>query len=117
MSVQFISGIIDIAFGIFHVFFWKLFDWPDSLAPSGRINEGVTQILNIMLSYVFFVAGCALIAGGEASGDQVALAASGFWLIRLGLQPVFFDWRDQRSIALMILFATAFVSHVAIVVR
>lgn len=51
----------NIGLGIFHLLFWRLFGWPDSLRPSGQVNMAITQTLNLMLSYGFFALAIGLI--------------------------------------------------------
>jgi hypothetical protein len=50
-----ICGIYNLAFAIFHIMFWKLFNWKDDLAKLRAGNRAVMQILNIRLIYVFLL--------------------------------------------------------------
>lgn len=50
-----IGGIYCLAFAFFHLAFWRLFDWKSELPKLNSINRGVLQVLNIRLTYVFFV--------------------------------------------------------------
>jgi hypothetical protein len=50
-----IGGIYCLAFAIFHLAFWRLFDWKNELPKLNSINRGVLQVLNLRLTYVFFV--------------------------------------------------------------
>ncbi len=82
------------AFALFHVGFWKLFDWPRSLRPAGSVNVAVMQILNLRLSYVFLAVGalCLLYPADLRTtplGRAVLLGMSGFWLGRTIEQFVF----------------------------
>ncbi len=44
-----------MAFAIFHLAFWKLFDWKRELPKLKPVNRGVLQVLNLRLTYVFLV--------------------------------------------------------------
>jgi hypothetical protein len=51
----YIGGFYCLAFEIFHLAFWKLFDWKNELPKLQSVNRGVMQVLNIRLTYVFLV--------------------------------------------------------------
>ncbi|HTE41113.1 MAG TPA: hypothetical protein VK629_09790 [Steroidobacteraceae bacterium] len=107
------AGLYDLAFAGFHIAFWQLFHWPDSLAPSGRLNSAVTQTLNVMLSYVFIVAGIALIALAALDRDAVFLAAAGagFWALRALLQPILFGMQSRLSPTMFVIFVFGATLH------
>jgi hypothetical protein len=50
-----IGGVYCLAFALFHLAFWRLFNWKTELPKLNSINRGVLQVLNIRLTYVFFV--------------------------------------------------------------
>jgi len=52
-SIVLICGFYSIGFAIFHLFFWKLFDWKNDLKKLKFGNKAIMQILNIRLIYVF----------------------------------------------------------------
>ena len=45
------AGVFNLALAAFHLLFWRLFGWPESLAATGVVNRGVTQILNLALAW------------------------------------------------------------------
>lgn len=49
----FICGLHSIFFAVFHITFWKLFQWRDDLKKLALANKTIMQILNIMLIYIF----------------------------------------------------------------
>jgi hypothetical protein len=96
------AGGIDIGFAVFHLLFWRIFDWPDRLRGSGRINAAITQTLNWVLIYVFAVYGGYLLSVGISGGPSSPLlpaAGAGFWALRTLLQPVLFPMRNLASMA------------------
>ena len=58
--VIFICGIHSIAFAIFHVLFWKLFNWKTDLKKITYTNRPIIQILNIRAIYFFLFILCFL---------------------------------------------------------
>jgi len=54
-NLIYIGGIYCLIFAIFHLAFWKLFDWKNDLPKLKSVNRGVIQVLNLRLTYVFFV--------------------------------------------------------------
>lgn len=107
------SGLIDLAFGTFHVLFWRLLDWPDGLKGSGRINAAITQTLNAVLIYTFFAYGGAVLwLGGSGGAPSLLLVAgAGFWILRSGLQPLLFPMGNRVSAILFVLFLMASATH------
>ncbi len=108
------AGGLDLAFALFHLAFWRLFDWPGRLAPAGRLNAAITQTLNAMLAFVFCAYGAALIWQSLNTGAGswlLPLAGALFWLLRLALQFVWFDLRPFASRAITAIFALAAVLH------
>ena len=87
-----IAGLYNLAFAIFHMCFWRLFRWPDSLTSSGSLNSAVTQTLNIVLTYAFLATAAGLLFMWRQQQDAAPLlvAGAGFWILRAVLQPMLF---------------------------
>ena len=51
----YIGGFYCFAFALFHLAFWKLFDWKNELPKLKPVNRGVMQVLNLRLTYVFII--------------------------------------------------------------
>jgi hypothetical protein len=104
------------ALAIFHALFWRLFGWPDTLEPSGRRNEAITQTLNVMLTYVFaaFAAAMAWAMWTSSQAPTLLLAiASGFWLLRAALQPVLFSLPLKWNVGLTAIWLLGAIIHAA----
>jgi hypothetical protein len=109
-----VAGLLVLAFAVFHMFFWRLFGWPERLEPSGGLNSAITQTLNVMLTYVFVVYGGALVVIAQRGGPPpvgLLLAGCGFGLVRAGLQFLWFPMRNPGSIALVLAVAAATTAH------
>ena len=47
------AGVHSVAFALFHLAFWRLFRWRDTLQRATPVDRAVIQILNLRLTYVF----------------------------------------------------------------
>ncbi|RQS31077.1 hypothetical protein DIE03_14755 [Burkholderia sp. Bp8992] len=108
-----LSAVYDLGFALFHLTFWRWFRWPESLEKSGRLNQGITQTLNVMLSYVFVVYAVSLVSAAVQIQRPLALAGSGFWLLRAVVQPVLFA-RTRLSWIMVAVFALGAGLHAAL---
>jgi hypothetical protein len=110
------AGAFNLALALFHVCFWRLFKWPLSLAPSGTLNRGVTQILNLAIAYLFSLSAfvCFFFPADlvqTALGHFWLLAMAIFWLARALVQPAYFGLRHPASLALFGVFVLGAVIH------
>ncbi|MEO8673251.1 MAG: hypothetical protein ABI411_18190 [Tahibacter sp.] len=87
-------GVHSLLFALFHIAFWRLFGWRESLARATVADRAIVQILNLRLIYVFF--GIALLCWvyprelqGSALGRAVLLGMALFWVGRTIEQFVF----------------------------
>ena len=108
-TLIYIGGIYHIGFAVFHIFFWKLFDWKRDLSSLTFINRNVMQILNLRLIFAglivayisFFHAGDLLTSG---IGKVLLIAIALFWFGRAIEQIIFFGLRNKISNAMFALF-------------
>lgn len=106
----------DAGCGAFHLLFWKIFNWPASLAGSGKLNAAITQTLNLMLAYSFFAYSAGLIymaQAGHQAQSGFLLAGAGFWLLRALLQPLLFGMKEAASIVMTLGFLVGCILHAA----
>lgn len=111
-----ICGVYDIAFFVFHLFFWKLFDWKNDLARLKPGNRAVMQILNLRLIYVFLLMAlaCFFYAGELAStpmGKFFLLGFFLFWFGRLIEQFIFLKMKSKIVTILTITFIAGVIIH------
>jgi len=86
-------GVHSAAFALFHLGFWRLFDWPRSLQATTRPNRAIVQIANAQLVWVFGGVALLCFAMPEALattplGRAVLAGMAVFWWLRLVLQFV-----------------------------
>ena len=111
-----IGGIFHLGFAVFHLFFWRLFNWKKDLASLTYINRAVMQILNLCLTFVFFVAAYISIFHSRelvatSLGNVILVSISAFWLLRFIEQIIFFGLKKRLSITLTVLFFAGFVIY------
>ncbi len=112
------AALFNGGFGVFHVLFWRIFGWPRTLQSSGPVNAGITQVLNLCLTFVFFAMaiGLGLSARNEAhlpATEPLLATAAAFWLFRAALQPVYFGLKHPASIILFAIFLAGAAIHAA----
>lgn len=89
-----LAGLHSFGFALFHLAFWKLFDWPRDLSRTNAATRAVTQILNLRLIYVFAGIGTACFVFTDellrtSLGNAVLGFMSLFWVGRTIEQFVF----------------------------
>ena len=104
-----IGGIYNLGFAIFHLLFWRLFQWKKDLSKLTFINRSVMQIFNLCLTFVFLL--MAYISFFYVSelrqtnlGKTLLIGFSLFWLLRMIEQVIFFGIRNSISIVLTVIF-------------
>jgi len=108
-----IGGIVNLLFVAFHLSFWKLFNWGQSLSSLSPGNRAVMQVLNIHTAYVlavFFV--LSLVFPDEMSttklGRTIGISIAGFWILRAVNQAVFWNMASGASwVILLVCLAVA----------
>lgn len=97
-----IGGVLWIVCFIFHVLFWRLFDWSNDLESINKVNKSIMQVLNLCLMLCFLIfAYISLIHTddllGSALGKTMIAGMAAFGVIRFLLQFPFFELRLFRS--------------------
>ena len=88
----------NVALALFHLGFWRILHWRAELPKLHPVNRGVMQVMNIMLiAFLLLLAGLQVLLADEmthtALGRALLAGLMFLWLLRAGLQPVF--WRSQ----------------------
>ncbi len=89
-----IAGLHSLAFALFHLAFWRIFRWRDTLRDATVANRAILQILNLRLTYVLLGVAVLCFAftaelHGTALGRALLLGMSLFWAGRTIEQWVF----------------------------
>lgn len=82
-----LCALHSFGFALFHLAFWRLFDWPRSLRDTSRPNRAIVQIANLQLIWVFVAVGLVCLLYPDEivhTGPGRALLAGMalFWAIR-----------------------------------
>ena len=105
------GGVINLVIAVFHMTFWKMFDWPASLALMSHQNQVVPQILNIHLTLVFIAFGYLSIYYRQdlvysKIGRALMWIIAAFYLIRAVNEVLFWDISQSESMVKLILCLT-----------
>ena len=89
-----IGGYASIGWLIFHLMFWRIFDWRAELKHLTYVNSGTMQVMNLCLSFIFlFFAFLSLRHTNElltaGIGRTITIGIGAFWMFRFVLQPLF----------------------------
>ncbi len=104
------GGIYHFFFAVFHLLFWKLFDWKNNLASLSSVNKAIMQVLNLCLTFVFFIFGLLSLVYPVQMvqtelGQTLVWMIAVFWLFRAVEQVVFFKLRHWSSWVFLFIFA------------
>ena len=89
-----LCGLYNFVFAIFHILFWKIFNWKEDLKNNSIANRAIIQILNIRLIYIFILMGLSYLFFSEqlmnsTLGQFILVGFFGFWLGRTIEQFIF----------------------------
>jgi hypothetical protein len=108
-SVIFAGGIFCVILIIFHLSFWKIFNWKKDLARLTFINRAVMQLLNLSLTFTFIIfAYISLFHAQEMLstnlGNSLLLLISILWFLRAVEQIIFFGLKNKTSLMFFVFF-------------
>lgn len=103
------GGIYNIVLVIFHLLFWRIFNWKEDLRSLSFLNRAIMQVLNLSLTFAFVIFSyISLVHTKELISTSLGQSLLGFialfWLARSVEQVVFFKLKNWRSIAFLVFF-------------
>lgn len=103
------GGIYSSLLVLFHLLFWKIFDWKEELSRLNRVNRAVMQVLNLSLTFAFaIIAYVSFTHTGEllatALGHTLIGLIASLWLFRSVLQIIFFKLEHWLSWVFLVYF-------------
>lgn len=103
------GGIYNVILVVFHLLFWRIFDWKNDLRSLTFLNRAVMQVLNLSLTLVFVLfAYISLVHAAELLstdlGRTLLFLMAAFWLARSVQQIVFFKLKTRASVAFLVYF-------------
>lgn len=105
-----IGGFYNILLIIFHVLFWRIFNWQEDLKTLTFLNRSTMQVLNISIILVFVI--FAYISFTHTNellntplGNTLLVLISIFWFARATQQVIFYKLKHWGSWAFMLFFS------------
>jgi hypothetical protein len=103
------GGFYTIGLIVFHLLFWRIFDWEQDLKRISFLNRATMQVLNISLTFCFIIFSyISLVHTAElltsSLGHSLLLLIALFWLIRAFQQIIFYKLHHRASWAFLLLF-------------
>jgi len=103
------GGIYCFGFVIFHLMFWRLFNWGEDLRSLSFVNRAIMQVINLSLTFVFVIFGYISLAHTRELiesplGHTLLILIALFWTLRAAEQVVFFKLKHWGSVAFLIVF-------------
>jgi hypothetical protein len=107
--IIYICGIYSAGFAVFHMLFWRLFNWKKDLKNISYVNRAITQILNFRLIYFFlFTSFICFTYAEELNTTSLGKAFLGglsiFWLGRTIEQFLFLGYKNKYVNLLTVIF-------------
>jgi hypothetical protein len=104
------AGWVNLIAAVFHLGFWRLFRWPQSLGDLNRVNRGTLYTMNWSLAYLFGLMAFMFLRTEPGPAPAITawllLGMSGFYLLRAAVHPVYFRLANPISFTIF-LFALA----------
>ncbi len=104
-----LGGTYSLGFAVYHCLFWKVFRWQEDFRSLSRINRSITQVINVMLTYVLFVFAYVSFFHWQDListdlGRVILTCISVFWFLRAAGQMVFFKRTNWVSRLFFVVF-------------
>jgi len=104
-----LGGIYNILLIIFHMMFWRIFNWKQDLKSLTLLNQSIMQVLNISITLIFIIFSYISLAHtGELLntrlGNTLLVLMSIFWFARAAQQVIFFKLKHWASWLFMVFF-------------
>ncbi len=98
-----VGGVLNALLGIFHLFFWSLFNWPENLACLSFDDQAIMQVLNIHVALpVFIFAYLSIFQSKDMLGSRVGktmiIGIALFYIVRAINEVVFWGLQNTTSI-------------------
>jgi len=110
------GGIYCLLLVMFHLLFWKLFNWSKELPRLSPLNQAIMQVLNLSLTLVFVIFAYISLFHTEALlvsalGRALLGLMALFWLFRGIQQIVFFKLEHWLSWVFLVFFLSGTVIY------
>ena len=106
------GGFYTVVLIIFHLLFWRVFNWPETLMLLNDTNRATMQVLNISITFIFFI--FAYISFSHTDellqtqpGNSLLVLIACLWMfmdIRAVQQVLFYKLKHKASVGLTLFF-------------
>jgi hypothetical protein len=115
-TIIYACSVYNVSFAIFHIGFWKLFNWKTELAKLHFTNRAIMQIFNMriiylasLMAFIYFRYPQELL--NTPLGKVVLIGMCLFWAGRTIEQFIFFKLNNTRVNLMTIIFIIGTVLH------
>ena len=103
------GGFYTVILIIFHLLFWRVFNWPETLMLLNDTNRATMQVLNISITFIFFIfAYISFLHTDELLntqlGNSLLVLIACLWLFRAVQQVLFYELKHKVSVGLTLFF-------------
>ena len=103
------GGLYNIILIIFHLLFWRIFNWKDDLPSLSFLNRAIMPVLNLSLTFVFVIFAYISLAHSNellstSLGRSLLMLIAIFWFARAMMQVVYFKLQHWGSLAFLLFF-------------
>lgn len=104
-----IGGVYHLLFAVFHIFWPRLFQWEKNLSSLDDINRSLMPIMSGLFIYIYlliFVISSFFSTEviGSVAGTIFLFSIAGFWLVRSGMQIVYYGLKEKAAVLFFIIF-------------
>ena len=100
-----LGGVYHVGLIIFHLFFWRIFNWPESINSLNKVNKSTIQVLNITITFIFVIFSYISFFHtyellNTILGKSILMFLSILWIFRAIQQVLFYKLKHKLSIFL-----------------
>lgn len=108
-TILILGGFFNLLIAVFHLSFWRIFNWHQDLKSLRFVNRAIMQILNLCLTFVFFIFAYISLSYTydlliTRLGHSIIMSISVFWFLRAFMQVAFFGLKNKVSVLFFVLF-------------
>lgn len=103
------GGVYNIVLVVFHLLFWRIFNWKEDLRSLSFLNRSTMQVVNLSLTVVFVIFAYISLLHTNALlstplGKSLLVSISLLWFARSVMQVVFYKLNHWLSIVFLVYF-------------
>ncbi len=97
------GGVLNALLGVFHLFFWSLFNWPENLRCLSFDDRAIMQVLNLHVALPVFIFAYISITQSKEMlsskvGKTMVMGVALFYIVRAINEGIFWKLKDSTSV-------------------